>query len=39
VIRREMTRREIPMIGSNPRCILIHPTSEGLITDIDVVVR
>ncbi len=26
-------------LGNNPRCILIHLTSEGLITDIDVVVR
>ncbi len=27
------------MIGRSPRCILIHLTSEGLITDYDVVVR
>ncbi len=26
-------------VGKNPRCILIHLTSEGLITDYDVVVR
>jgi hypothetical protein len=26
-------------IGDKPRCILIHLTSEGLITDIDIVVR